>query len=402
MKKEKTVQLVINEACNLNCIYCYGKSRSKRTMPISLATAIVSKHLMEDYAESSKIHIEFVGGEPLLSLEILTSVVEFVTSRSRKWKKPFSFQFTTNGTLLTPSVKAWLDRHPCVGFGISIDGTRTAHNLNRSNSYDMLEQHISWMVNRCNLPIVKMTISNKTIPHIFDGISHLHSLGFSSIAANVPYEDIWGQDLQSSLHIFAHELNKLVHFYSENQHLTPTSLVDLPIFLDTMQEPHDDGFFPRWCGSGHPMICYDIDGNSYPCHRFVPCATGHSLAYVGPPELPLKLNKDIDPNTVMCAACPFLKTCPSCCANNWAKNGDVDHRTNFHCGFILLQIKATAKLHCLKLAGKIEERKKQGNLEGFELSVSKFNHALSLVHAMNSGSARLMNQKRDIEAEVVN
>ena len=40
-------------------------------------------------------------------------------------------------------------------------------------------------------------------------------------------------------------------------------------------------------------------------------------------------------------------------ALNWLENGDVDRRTHWHCGFILLQIKASAKFKILRLSREI-------------------------------------------------
>jgi hypothetical protein len=37
-------------------------------------------------------------------------------------------------------------------------------------------------------------------------------------------------------------------------------------------------------------------------------------------------------------------------ALNWLENGDVDRRTHWHCGFILLQMKASAKFKILRLS----------------------------------------------------
>jgi hypothetical protein len=41
-------------------------------------------------------------------------------------------------------------------------------------------------------------------------------------------------------------------------------------------------------------------------------------------------------------------------ALNWLENGDVDRRTHWHCGFILLQIKASAKYKILRLSREID------------------------------------------------
>jgi uncharacterized protein len=349
----RIVQLHLADQCNLHCSYCYEDraERSSKRMRQETACEIAARHLNEA-GEHKTVQFDFIGGEPLFLWDVIASVVEFV--HSRQWKKKCSFSFTTNGTLFTDKIKAWLDRHSCVAFSFSIDGTRAAHDLNRCGSYDRMIQHVPWALDRCSRlgqeKRVKMTIGPETISMIAAGIAELHALGFEEIDANVPYENIWGDRLESCLAEYARQLDALIPYYLERPHLDPPRLIDLP--FQKLFAVESEKNFPRWCGSGDPMICYDEEGRPLPCHRFVPVSTG--LRYEGPLSFPEKSWEDarkLEP--FPCLNCPFVAACPSCMALNWLENGDVDRRTQWHCGFILLQIKASAKFRILRCSREI-------------------------------------------------
>ncbi len=343
----------LTDKCNLRCSYCYEDSaqRLSGVMPLATAQEIAARHLTEE-GPHTRVELDFIGGEPLLAWDRIVGVVDYV--HQNKWPKKFSFTFSTNGTLFTDEMKAWLDKHSCVSFSFSIDGTRAAHNLNRCDSYDRAIQHVPWAVERAKRlhidPRVKMTIGPDTVPMIADGIAELHAMGFDRVDANVPYENIWGDRLESSLTAFAGQLDKLVDFYLQHPNFEPSRLINLP--LEKLNGAGTGDEFPRWCGSGSPMICYDVEGRPLPCHRFVAVSTGRT--YDGLLSFPVKTWKEVKSNNPSpCAECLFVAACPSCMALNWMENGDVDRRTHWHCGFILLQIKASAKFKILRLSREI-------------------------------------------------
>jgi radical SAM protein with 4Fe4S-binding SPASM domain len=314
-------------------------------MSLTTAQEIAVAHLTED-GPYKTVEFDFIGGEPLVVWDLMVSLVEFV--HHHRWPRECGFTFSTNGTLFTDEIKEWLDRHSCVAFSFSIDGSRAAHDLNRCGSYGRMIKHVPWALDRCTRmgmeKRVKMTISADTIPMMAQGISELHEMGFEKVDANVPYENIWGSHLESSLETFAEQLDSIVEYYFQRPQLEPSRLVNLP--FEKMFGKKEDQNFPRWCGSGDPMICYDVEGHALPCHRFVTVSTGRS--YDGPLVFaPKKWDEIRKAEPFSCIECPFVDACPSCMALNWLENGDVDRRTNWHCGFILLQIKASAKLNIL-------------------------------------------------------
>jgi alpha-D-ribose 1-methylphosphonate 5-triphosphate synthase subunit PhnH len=71
-------------------------------------------------------------------------------------------------------------------------------------------------------------------------------------------------------------------------------------------------------------------------------------------------------------------------ALNWLENGDVDQRTHWHCGFILLQLKASAKFAILRNSRQIAAAPdtEEGHAKVSELKAT-LDHALQ-VHEMFS------------------
>ncbi len=383
----RIVQLHLTDQCNLRCSYCYEDraQRSSRVMPVAMAQEIAARHMKEE-GDHERVEFDFIGGEPLVVWDVIVSVVEYL--HRHKWPRKFSCSFSTNGTLFNEEIKAWLDRYSCVDFSFSIDGTRAAHDLNRCNSYDRVIRHVPWALERSKRfhlePHVKMTIGPDTIPMIAEGIAELHGLGFPKIDANVPYENIWGDRLESCLTTFAGQLDILADYYLQHPELEPSRLVNLP--YEKIFDEAESTEFPRWCGSGSPMICYDVEGRPLPCHRFVPISTG--LRYEGPLTFPPKSWDEVrkaEPSP--CVECPFVAACPSCMALNWLENGDVDRRTHWHCGFILLQMKASAKFKILRLSRDIAAAPQtdEGPKIVSDLQ-AELDHALR-VHEMLSGAS---------------
>jgi uncharacterized protein len=62
--KRKTVTLTLTGNCNFNCIYCYEKNKSGKSMPVELAKSIIYDEMTKN--DSFKfVYIDFFGGEPI-------------------------------------------------------------------------------------------------------------------------------------------------------------------------------------------------------------------------------------------------------------------------------------------------------------------------------------------------
>ena len=107
----KTITFVTTEACTLNCSYCYqvdkdhGAIMSKETA-MKAVDMILDNSKMEGYINSEEtpgIIIDFIGGEPLLQVELMDFICDYfrykATMLNHPWAKYHMFNFTSNGTL---------------------------------------------------------------------------------------------------------------------------------------------------------------------------------------------------------------------------------------------------------------------------------------------------------------
>lgn len=332
----RILQFLVTEDCNLNCVYCYEKHKSKRSLSAQFIKEKIHTEMLQDnsYRELS---IDFFGGEPLLEFDTIREVVEWF--HQVKWPpsaKAYRFSVTTNGTLLDEQKKEWFSKYSnVVTLCLSFDGVREAQNRNRSNSYDDVIKHIDFFRKHWPSQPVKMTISQYTINHVYDSVVHIHELGLP-VKADIVFENVWDSEeaKKEALQIYAEQLDRLVSFYYENPELPRPGVVNRHIM--GFYEGRRRGTF---CGAGKHLKCWTADGQEYPCMRFSPISTPDPLQSI-----------DLTEGTVneKCATCAFENLCPTCEGHNYEVTGSCFNRTNFHCEFFKLELLASAKLYFLE------------------------------------------------------
>ena len=338
-KKKRTVQLTITEKCNLNCIYCYEHDKDCGSLSVNSVKKIIEHHFTEERFD--EIEFDFHGGEPALAFDVLKPVCEWLWSEERP--KPYICFASTNGTLIHGEIQEWFRKNASrFWLGLSLDGTREMHNLNRSNSYDMID--FAFFKEMWPTQEVKMTISPLSLPTLFDGIKHIIELGFS-LSANLAHGVAWSREL---LPIYRDQLWKIADFYLSNPQYEPCRVVHFNIRKIGSNAIHPElkQENRKWCGTGDQMICYAVNGKTYPCQTFMPSSTspdGDKIA--------LKLdfaNQDnfIDPK---CASCCLDGGCPTCYGMNYHETGNLYTRPKDMCDFLKCEAVATSYLYGMML-----------------------------------------------------
>ena len=335
-RKEPAFMIVINmtERCNLSCIYCYEHSKRGRELEYANVLTTLDR-LLGQHHDKPKIIVQFSGGESLLEFETIQRLIEHVRLNyihSPDWKAHVRFGISTNGTLLNDGIKSWLLQNEDVSMGVSLDGTEESHNRNRSNSYALLAEHFDF-IRRYDIP-VKMTLSPYTIGDCANGIKHIHSLGFEC-TGNLVFEDVWGTIEEKKAHLkeFSVQLDELIDYYTEHPEVTRATMM-MPL-MESLPFDHNREMY-RNCGMGKHIVAIDVDGGAYPCHRFTPMCTNRPPGDIQPEPVVIKPKE--------CAECPLLPMCPGCSAYNYELNGNVNHKTRFHCEFFQLELRASSLL----------------------------------------------------------
>ncbi len=125
------LDLDLTVECNLRCVYCF-KEKWNEHMEDQVAFDAILWLL---YASGPKkdVHVNFMGGEPLLRFRLIQRIVPFGKRRAWQMGKSIHFGMTTNGTLVTDEVIGFWNKWG-MGFHTSIDGTPEIQDRNRQTT----------------------------------------------------------------------------------------------------------------------------------------------------------------------------------------------------------------------------------------------------------------------------
>jgi radical SAM protein with 4Fe4S-binding SPASM domain len=301
--------MTLTESCNLKCVYCFEKAKTKQFMDIQVAKNAI-EYEFNNSDEFDEIEFDLFGGEPTLCKDTIKELVEW--TYNQEFGKPFLFFIETNGTLVHGEFQEWLLKNKeYVYAGLSLDGTPETHNKNRSNSYEKID--IDFFLENYPEQSVRMTINRDTVCNLSKDIIHLHNLGFGEIVATFAHGINW--ELDGIEDCLVAELDKLSDYYLANPSIKECSIFDinLPNILR-------EGKIEKWCGTGTSMVSYGIDGSKYPCHTFQSNTTVESEA-IQLGEIDFEKIEDYsDPE---CSNCILESICPNCYGMNYVETGNI-------------------------------------------------------------------------------
>lgn len=327
--RKRYTTITLTRRCNLACTYCYEHYKSAKKIDIESAKNIIDAELglSADYDE---FEFDLFGGEPFLEFELIKEITEYICER--KGNIPCTIFATTNGTVVHGEIQAWLKAHEDIFVcGLSLDGTREMHNKNRSNSYDDID--LTFFREMYPQQDVKMTVSQETLPYLAEGIIDLHNKGFL-VSCNLAYGIDWSAPKNTE--ILNRELHKLIDYYLSNPDIEPCSMLEMGI---SNVGTHAKEAL-RYCGSGIHMRSYDVDGQVYPCHFFMPLSVGEEKAMA---VKDIQFPDDIIPKELLdqkCQNCVIRSSCPNCFGANYASTGSIYRRDDNMCRLTKIIFKA--------------------------------------------------------------
>ena len=239
----------------------------------------------EDFKEESVVW-DFIGGEPFIEIDLIDKICDYIKIKlyetNHPWFQSYRFNFSTNGINYdSEKVQNFIKKnYSHVSIGITIDGTRKKHDLNRiykrtaKGSYDDVVRNIPLWLSQFPNASTKVTISSADIPYIFESVLHLYSLGIKQVNINCVYEDVW-EDGDNIL--FEEQLIKLADHIIDNELYKEYAC---SFFSDKLGKPMDCELQNQnWCGAGN-MLSVDAQGNYYPCTRFAQYSLRDKKAWI--------------------------------------------------------------------------------------------------------------------------
>lgn len=268
----KSITFIVTKDCQLACKYCYlvGKN-SKERMSFEIAKQAIDYLLDEkrNFQEDGVIW-DFIGGEPFLEIDLIEKICNYAKlemyRRNHKWFNNYRFNFSTNGLNYHESrIQKFIEEnHSHLSIGITIDGTKLKHNLNRiyrngKGSYDDVVKNIPLWQKQFPKEGTKVTISSDDIPYIKESVLHLYDLGIHEIHINCVFEDVWKEEDDKN---FEKQLVELADEIIDNDLYKDFSC---SFYSEDIGKPLKDN--GNWCGAGM-MLAVDASGFFYPCLRF--------------------------------------------------------------------------------------------------------------------------------------
>lgn len=140
--------IVLNLDCNLDCCYCYEAGfRGGRFMSEETARLVVETLVREQISHGRDVSLQFYGGEPLLSLDLIRSISLPLLAAAERHGVRYSFGLVTNGTLLDRATALELVPLGLKTARITLDGPPEIHNQQRpfasgAGSFDSIVSNI--------------------------------------------------------------------------------------------------------------------------------------------------------------------------------------------------------------------------------------------------------------------
>lgn len=272
----KALCLHVSHACNLMCEYCFAgqgcfggetalmhEDTGKKAMDFLIANSGKRRHL----------EVDFFGGEPLINLETVKSIVAYGRGLEKQYDKKISFTITTNGLNMDEETIDFINAE-MDNVVVSIDGRKEIHDNMRptpsgSSSFEQIVQN------------AKMLARKRTGSYYIRGTYTRNNLDFSKDVLfladqGFPYLSVEPvvADASESYSIRKEDLPAILDEYE--------TLAG--IYVDRKKEGRpflffhfmlDDGNGPcykkrvKGCGAGYEYTAIAPNGDIYPCHQFV-------------------------------------------------------------------------------------------------------------------------------------
>ena len=376
----KTVTFIVTHQCNLRCTYCYEHHKSEEKMTLETAKKCIDLLFAEDAKHSPLVNekdahgiiLDFIGGEPLLEIDLIRDIMSYFLSRAielkHRWAVNYMISMSTNGLMGDdPRVRQFLKEFEGrVSISVTIDGDKAAHDACRVDcqgcgSYDRAIKMFREVSGPDGRRQTKYTIAPGNLTLLASSVRHLvMEEGVDTLHCNCVFEEGWTMEHARELY---RQLKTISDMIQEDGLDTYVSILDWDA-----GDHVPDTETQNWCGGDGKMLAFDVDGTILPCLRYSSLSIGNQPVYrIGDVESGLAVRPDdvarLDAlrritrqsqSEQRCLDCPINQGCAWCTAYNYEKTGTPDKRVTYICDMhkarVLAQCYHHNRLHLLDSA----------------------------------------------------
>lgn len=291
------------EDCNLRCKYCYETNKQPKSINFEYCKKFIDDLLNDEdpcgallegtndlergtllASYNDGLILEFIGGDALIDVQLLDKILSYFvmkvnttdTKNAKAWRSHWRASLSSNGTLFNNDVKKFCEKwrkNLCIE--VSIDGCPEIHDMNRvfpdgTGSMNKILEDWDWYkkVFPLDSRVTKATMSKNSIPFMYESLKYMHeTLGLVYISQNFIMED--AHLTEEDLHLFEDQFKLCIKYLLEHKDNLYWRMVDKYEFAEHSLSKEEDFYNLGRCGSGS-MPCLGINGNYYPCFRWLP------------------------------------------------------------------------------------------------------------------------------------
>jgi len=283
-----------------------------------------------------KIEFGFFGGEPLLELELIKTIINIIRGNELYTPERVNLTVTTNGTILdTPIIDFLTETN--VLLCISCDGPPEIQNRHRrfksgKDSAALVEQNLGRALSYFPSVPVNAVYSPETLEALPEVVDYLVSLGVERIFLNPDISARWTKKEADILPTVFSTVGSMYLNYHLQKKPKYISLIDskIAIILKGGYQLMDK------CRMGDGELAFAPSGNAYPCERLIGSDTENTHRLGNIYEV-MELGKrchhiPTDALNTECLACDLSGYCMNWCGcTNFAMAGRYDAASPFLC-----------------------------------------------------------------------
>lgn len=332
--------LEINQKCNLRCKYCYVTNKDGKEMSFVTAKKAIDYALVEaNQFSDNTLQINFIGGEPLLSFELLAKIINYV--EVSKKTTHIKYSISTNGMLLSNTIMKYFKKHNFM-IKVSLDGTEDSNDINRvdllgNGSYEKVISKLSLLkeyeIETGNIIQVTNVIVKNNYKNIYNNIFHLTQiLGFKYIDTGFDIVNMSTNEYQC----LGEQIDMVFDLY-KNSVFTESafnfSFIEKGYF--NLIKPKLNSFFS--CRGGIVSAYIKSDGRIYACPKAIEVEVNYGSVLSGLDlDMLLHINSLNNIDNDECSMCDLNKICGNkrCVFKSLAENGDINKPSEFGCWLV--------------------------------------------------------------------
>ena len=267
----RNLYLLVSGDCNLDCSYCYAQGGQISNGPSAMSPDVLRLALEKLVPHDGSLVISFLGGEPLLELDLLRQAVVLGNALGAERGTRVRYALTTNGTLIDEPRRIFLKDH-ISHLAVSLDGPPALTDACRrfksgqGSVGNMVEKNLEYLRQSGVAFGLRATIAESHAEHLLDAAAYLQGLSPASLRIDAATDaKAWSREHWRIWTTQARQLNR--HSFSRLMAGKTNGPLGDIYRAAALRLADEKRHFP--CLAGRGILAVDTAGDAYPCDHFV-------------------------------------------------------------------------------------------------------------------------------------